>query len=156
MVDRKSRLHHQIKWFSDSKNGIVLIFDPIALVEEPKSYVEQQLPDLHHCCCLLCVNSILQNSQIKAPPKKHEFGFSQHQQTSKRLKISTSMYDDVCIKLWWIKSGVYEKKIKKLLAIDSRTYSHGQALFYKFVSKITNKLVKQLLSMTVLYYFRNP
>ena len=29
------------------------------------------------------------------------------------------------------------------------TYSHGQELFYKFVSKITNKLVKQLLSMTV-------
>ena len=28
-------------------------------------------------------------------------------------------------------------------------YSHGQELFYKFVSKITNKLVKQLLSMTV-------
>ena len=27
-------------------------------------------------------------------------------------------------------------------------YSHGQELF-KFVSKITNKLVKQLLSMTV-------
>ena len=32
----------------------------------------------------------------------------------------------------------------------SRTlYSHGQELFYKFVSKINNKLVKQLLSMTV-------
>ena len=29
-------------------------------------------------------------------------------------------------------------------------YSHGQELFYKFVSKITNKLVKQLLSMTVI------
>ena len=28
-------------------------------------------------------------------------------------------------------------------------YSHGQELFYKFVSKITNKLVKLLLSMTV-------
>ena len=28
-------------------------------------------------------------------------------------------------------------------------YSHGQELFYKFVSEITNKLVKQLLSMTV-------
>ena len=28
-------------------------------------------------------------------------------------------------------------------------YSHWQELFYKFVSKITNKLVKQLLSMTV-------
>ena len=28
-------------------------------------------------------------------------------------------------------------------------YSQGQELFYKFVSKITNKLVKQLLSMTV-------
>ena len=28
-------------------------------------------------------------------------------------------------------------------------YSHRQELFYKFVSKITNKLVKQLLSMTV-------
>ena len=28
-------------------------------------------------------------------------------------------------------------------------YSHGQELFYKFFSKITNKLVKQLLSMTV-------
>ena len=32
------------------------------------------------------------------------------------------------------------------------TYSHGQELFYKFVSKITNKLVKQLLSMTVHVY----
>ena len=30
-----------------------------------------------------------------------------------------------------------------------KLYSHGQELFYKFVSKITNKLVKQLLSMTV-------
>ena len=29
------------------------------------------------------------------------------------------------------------------------TYSHGQELFYKSVIKITNKLVKQLLSMTV-------
>ena len=29
------------------------------------------------------------------------------------------------------------------------TYSHEQELFYKFVSKITNNLVKQLLSMTV-------
>ena len=29
------------------------------------------------------------------------------------------------------------------------TYNHGQELFYKFVSKITNKLVKQLLAMTV-------
>ena len=28
-------------------------------------------------------------------------------------------------------------------------YSHGQELFYKFVSNFTNKLVKQLLSMTV-------
>ena len=28
-------------------------------------------------------------------------------------------------------------------------YSHGQELFYKFISKITNKLVKQLLYMTV-------
>ena len=28
-------------------------------------------------------------------------------------------------------------------------YLHGQELFYKFISKITNKLVKQLLSMTV-------
>ena len=28
-------------------------------------------------------------------------------------------------------------------------YSHGQELFYKFVSDFTNKLVKQLLSMTV-------
>ena len=33
--------------------------------------------------------------------------------------------------------------------LDLGTYSHGQELFYKFVSKITNKLVKQLLSMTV-------
>ena len=30
-----------------------------------------------------------------------------------------------------------------------QVYSHGQEFFYKFVSKITNKLVKQLLSMTV-------
>ena len=30
-----------------------------------------------------------------------------------------------------------------------RIYSHGQELFYKFVSNFTNKLVKQLLSMTV-------
>ena len=30
-------------------------------------------------------------------------------------------------------------------------YSHGQELSYKFVSKITNKLVKQLFSMTVLH-----
>ena len=28
-------------------------------------------------------------------------------------------------------------------------YSHGQELFYKFVSKITNKIVNQLFSMTV-------
>ena len=28
-------------------------------------------------------------------------------------------------------------------------YSHGQELFYKFISNFTNKLVKQLLSMTV-------
>ena len=28
-------------------------------------------------------------------------------------------------------------------------YSHGQELFYKFVSIFTNKIVKQLLSMTV-------
>ena len=33
------------------------------------------------------------------------------------------------------------------------TYSHGQELFYKFVRKITNKLVKQLLSMTVCTHF---
>ena len=39
-------------------------------------------------------------------------------------------------------SGLTKPKIKKM-------YSHGQELFYKFVSKITNKLVKQLLSMTV-------
>ena len=31
----------------------------------------------------------------------------------------------------------------------SRLYSHGQELFYKFISNFTNKLVKQLLSMTV-------
>ena len=31
----------------------------------------------------------------------------------------------------------------------AHNYSHGQELFYKFVSKITNKLVKQLLSLTV-------
>ena len=36
--------------------------------------------------------------------------------------------------------------VKKLFII---TYSHGQELFYKFVSNFTNKLVKQLLSMTV-------
>ena len=35
-------------------------------------------------------------------------------------------------------------------------YSRAQELFYKLFSKITNKLLKQLLSMTVLYYFRNP
>ena len=29
------------------------------------------------------------------------------------------------------------------------TYSHGQELFYKFISNFNNKLVKQLLSMTV-------
>ena len=33
---------------------------------------------------------------------------------------------------------------KKILS-----YSHGQELFYKFISNFTNKLVKQLLSMTV-------
>ena len=32
---------------------------------------------------------------------------------------------------------------------DGGTYSHGQELFYKFVCNFTNKLVKQLLSMTV-------
>ena len=30
-----------------------------------------------------------------------------------------------------------------------KLYSHGQELFYKFDSNFTNKLVKQLLSMTV-------
>ena len=37
-----------------------------------------------------------------------------------------------------------------VLQLQKYIYSHGQELFYKFVSKITNKLVKQLLSMTVL------
>ena len=36
-----------------------------------------------------------------------------------------------------------------LSAFLFHTYSHRQELFYKFVNKITNKLVKQLLSMTV-------
>ena len=36
----------------------------------------------------------------------------------------------------WTKNGV-------------KIYSHGQELFYKFVSNFTNKLVKQLLSITV-------
>ena len=36
-----------------------------------------------------------------------------------------------------------------LLELLRSLYSHGQELFYKFISKITNKLVKQLLSMTV-------
>ena len=36
-----------------------------------------------------------------------------------------------------------------------KTYSHGQELFYKFVSNFTNKLVKQLLSMTVDMGFSN-
>ena len=37
-------------------------------------------------------------------------------------------------------------QIKDILAGEPRRtaiYSHGQELFYKFVSKITNKLVKQ-------------
>ena len=48
------------------------------------------------------------------------------------------------------------RKAKKLFQTSNiRTicmYSHGKELFYKFVSKITNKVVKQLLSMTVYYY----
>ena len=35
-------------------------------------------------------------------------------------------------------------------------YSHGQELFYKSDSDFTNKLVKQLLSMTVNYVFTLP
>ena len=35
-------------------------------------------------------------------------------------------------------------------------YSHGQELFYKFVHEITNKLVKQLLSMTVFTCGHDP
>ena len=43
-----------------------------------------------------------------------------------------------------------------LLKLEVKTlhvyfYSHGQELFYKSVSNFTNKLVKQLLSMTVYY-----
>ena len=38
---------------------------------------------------------------------------------------------------------------KSLQSITMNKYSHGQELFYEFVSKITNKLVKQLLSMIV-------
>ena len=34
-------------------------------------------------------------------------------------------------------------------------YSHGPELFYKFVSKISNTLVKQLLSMTVCCAIKN-
>ena len=32
---------------------------------------------------------------------------------------------------------------------NQKIYSHGQELVYKFISKITNKLVNQLLSMAV-------
>ena len=45
---------------------------------------------------------------------------------------------------------------KNILASNSLSfgwtgvYSYGQELFYKFVSYFTNKLVKQLFSMTVL------
>ena len=39
--------------------------------------------------------------------------------------------------------------LKKSEIYAYKTYSHGQELFHKFLSKITNKLVKQLMSMTV-------
>ena len=42
----------------------------------------------------------------------------------------------------------FTKKVK-VNSSKIPTYSHGQELFYKFVSNFTNKLVKQLLSMTV-------
>ena len=35
-------------------------------------------------------------------------------------------------------------------------YSHGQELFYNYVSNFTNKLVKQLLSMTVCTTCKTP
>ena len=35
------------------------------------------------------------------------------------------------------------------LCTNNILYSHGQELFYKFISNFTNKLVKQLMSMTV-------
>ena len=41
-------------------------------------------------------------------------------------------------------------KPKSRNSLTKLVYSHGQELFYKFVSNFTNKLVKQLLSMTVL------
>ena len=103
LVDRKSRLHHQIKWFSDSKNGIVLIFDPIALVEELKS---SNLTLSNSCptyitvavCCVRTQFSKI--PKLRHPPKSMSLvlvSSTEHQQT--RLEISTSMYEDVCIKL---------------------------------------------------------
>ena len=38
-----------------------------------------------------------------------------------------------------------------MASVASNQYSHGQELFYKFISNFANKLVKQLLSMTVHY-----
>ena len=105
LVDRKSRLHHQIKWFSDSKNGIVLIFDPIALVEELKSsdlMLSNSCPTyitVAVCCVRTQFSKI---PKLRHPPKSMSLvlvSSTQHQQTSKRLEISTSMYDKVCIKL---------------------------------------------------------
>ena len=46
-------------------------------------------------------------------------------------------------------NGDESDKHSEHLPVLLRVYIHGQELFYKFVSEITNKLVKQLLSMTV-------
>ena len=88
-----------------------------------RSYVEQQLPDLHHCCCLLCENPILQNSQIKAPPKKHEFGFSQQHSAptdkQKTWDLNQYVWWDVHQTLMYLKQSL-PNKINKLLPIDFR------------------------------------
>ena len=43
----------------------------------------------------------------------------------------------------------YNNHSFKTTSLVKGRYSHGQKLFYKFISNFTNKLVKQLLSMTV-------
>ena len=62
------------------------------------------------------------------------------------------IFDKKFVKITFLlKSWIHEIFRENALPC-SAIYSHGQELLYKFVSNFANKLVKQLLSMTVCWF----
>ena len=72
-----------------------------------------------------------------------------------KIAISRKNSYSNCISCEFTEKVIWMHLASKLSNIFHIVYSHGQELFYKFVSKFTDKLVKKLLSMTLLYLYDN-